>query len=127
MSSRDYTKVLVSNTSPAGARVGDEYFDPGSNRLYKNVPLNGTNVTDIELLTNGPALAATTVNISKVNIVSTTTTTSSNNGSLVVSGGAGITDSLYVGNRIGFSNTSNISVAYQVYNPATQTIDTVFG
>ena len=127
MSSRDYIRNVVSNTSPAGARVGDDYFDPGSNRLYKTLPINGTTVTDIEILMNGPALAGASINVGKINIVGTTTSNTSNGGTLVVSGGVGVSDSVYVGNRIGFAYSNTVSAAYQVFNPATGTIDTIFG
>ena len=36
-------------------------------------------------------------------------------------------NSVYVGNRVGFVNTSNVSVVYQYYNSATGSLDTVFG
>lgn len=49
MSSRDYIRHLVSNTAPAGTRAGDEYYDPGSNRLYKTVVVNGTTVVNLEI------------------------------------------------------------------------------
>ena len=127
MSSRDYIRNVVSNTSPAGARVGDDYFDPGSNRLYKTLPIGGSVVTDVELLTNGPGLAITTVNVGKINIVGTTTSNTSNGGTLVVSGGVGVSDSVYVGNRVGFAYSNTVSAAYQTFNPATGTIDTIFG
>jgi hypothetical protein len=128
MSSRDYIRHVVSaNTLPNDARVGDEYFDPVANKLYKVLAINGTTVTSTELLTTGPALANSSINIGKVNLVGYAPTNSANTGTLVVSGGVGISDSVYVGNRIGFSNTNNISVSYQTYNPATQTIDTFFG
>ena len=51
MSSRDYTKHLVSNTSPTNTRVGDEYYDPVTNKLYKKLAVNGTTVTNVEVLT----------------------------------------------------------------------------
>ena len=52
MSSRDYIKhVVSSNTSINGQRVGDEVYDPVRNKLYKTVPINGTTVTNVELLT----------------------------------------------------------------------------
>jgi len=51
MSSRDYIRHLVSaNTAPNGARVGDEYFDPVANKLYKVLAVNGTTVTSTEIL-----------------------------------------------------------------------------
>jgi hypothetical protein len=64
MSSRDYIRVLVSNTAPNAARVGDEYFDPGSNKLYKTVPINGNSVTNVEIplnlsITSGPIYTST--------------------------------------------------------------------
>jgi hypothetical protein len=53
MSSRDYIRHLVSaNTAPNGARVGDEYFDPTTNKLFKVLAVNGTTVTSIEVLTS---------------------------------------------------------------------------
>ena len=36
-------------------------------------------------------------------------------------------NSIYVGNRVGFANSNNISVMYQVYNPATSSFDIVLG
>jgi hypothetical protein len=36
-------------------------------------------------------------------------------------------NSIYVGNRVGFANSNNISVMYQTYNPATNSFDIVLG
>ena len=44
MASRDYTRHTVSSTAPAIARVGDEYYNPTTNTLYKSVAYNGTTV-----------------------------------------------------------------------------------
>jgi hypothetical protein len=53
MSSRDYIRHVVSaNTAPNGARVGDEYFDPVANKLYKVLAINGTTVSSVEVLTS---------------------------------------------------------------------------
>ena len=53
MSSRDYIKhVVSSNTAPNGARVGDEYFNPLTNKLFKVVAISGSNVTSVEIVTN---------------------------------------------------------------------------
>jgi hypothetical protein len=60
-------------------------------------------------------------------VISNTTISNSNStGALVVTGGIGVTDSVYVGNRVGWGNTTT-SVVYQVYNSATNSLDTVFG
>jgi hypothetical protein len=67
---------------------------------------------------------ATTIVISN-----TTPTTSNVTGALVVAGGVGITGNLYIGGAgaLGFSSNANVSVAYQVYNPTYNSIDTIFG
>ena len=129
MSSRDYIRNVVSaNTSINGQRVGDEVYDPTTNKLYKTVPIGGTQVTNAEVLLNGPALATTTLTVGKINLTTYTSSNSTNTGTLTVSGGVGVSESLYVGSRLGFSaNVSNAtSVAYQVYNPL-GSIDVTFG
>ena len=60
-------------------------------------------------------------------LINTTTAISTTTGALTVVGGVGVGDSVYVGNRVGFVNTSNVSVVYQYYNSATGSLDTVFG
>jgi len=45
----------------------------------------------------------------------------------LVKGGIGVADSVYVGNRVGWVSTSNVSAVYQFYNTATLTLDTIFG
>ena len=56
-------------------------------------------------------------------------TTSGNNatGALLVTGGIGVGDSLYVKSRIGIANTSSVSVVYMTYNNTTKSLDTTFG
>jgi hypothetical protein len=68
--------------------------------------------------------AATT---NAVSITNTTSSISTTTGALQVRGGVGVGGSVYVGNRVGFVNTSNVSRVYQVYNAATDSLDTVFG
>jgi hypothetical protein len=60
-------------------------------------------------------------------LAGTTTSISTTTGALQVKGGVGIGGSVYVSNRVGFVNTSNISTVYQYYNVATNSLDTVFG
>jgi hypothetical protein len=128
MSSRDYIKhVVLANTSINGQTIGDEVFDPTTNKLYKALVVNGTTVTNAEVLLNGPALANTNISVGKISLATYQSANSTNTGTLVVGGGVGVSDSVYVGNRIGFANTNNISVMYQVYNPATSSFDIVSG
>jgi len=56
----------------------------------------------------------------------------SSNNTLVIANGISVAtsataaNSVYVAGRVGFAN-NNISVVYQVYNPATNSLDTIFG
>ena len=60
-------------------------------------------------------------------LAGTTTSISTTTGALQVRGGVGVGGSVYVGNRVGFVGTNSASVVYQVYNAATNSLDTVFG
>jgi hypothetical protein len=51
MASRDFLKHLVSISEPTASTVGDEWFDPTTNRLYKRVVVGGTNVAWREVQT----------------------------------------------------------------------------
>ena len=54
------------------------------------------------------------------------TSTSNVSGAIVVSGGVGVTGNVYVSQRVGFVAANSVSVVYQVYNAATNSLDTVF-
>jgi hypothetical protein len=64
MSSRDYIKHKVTNTSPNDAKVGDEYFDPATNRLYKTVANNGSQVVNTEVLLNKAVVSVNSITAS---------------------------------------------------------------
>jgi len=57
------------------------------------------------------------------------TTTSGNNtsGAVKITGGLGVSDNIYTDGRVGFANSTNISVVYMYYNETLGTLDTVFG
>jgi hypothetical protein len=44
MASRDFLRHIVSTTEPTASTLGDEWFNPTTNRLYKRVVNSGTNV-----------------------------------------------------------------------------------
>jgi hypothetical protein len=48
MASRDYLKHVVSTSETTNSTVGDEYFNPSSNRLFKRLAVNGTSVQWVE-------------------------------------------------------------------------------
>jgi hypothetical protein len=74
------------------------------------------NTSTLQSITNR---GATTDNI--IHFTNNTASTSTTTGAVLVDGGIGVKDSVYVGNRVGFT-----SRVYQYYNPITDSLDTVF-
>jgi hypothetical protein len=52
MSSRDYLKHVVSTSEPTNSALGDEYYNPSSNKLLKRLAVNGTAVSFVPILLN---------------------------------------------------------------------------
>jgi len=97
------------------------------------ISANGTLGTSGQVLTtNGTAVYWSTASAG-VNLASSyafTNTTASGNatsGAITTAGGLGVANNIYAGGRIGFSNSTNISVGYFQYNATTGSIDLVFG
>jgi hypothetical protein len=44
MASRDYTKHFVSTSAPSSSTLGDEWYNPSTNKLYKRLAIGGTKV-----------------------------------------------------------------------------------
>ena len=83
------------------------------------------NVANSALANTGTTI---TVNgVSQLVISNTANSYSTINNALIISGGVGVSNSIYVGNRVGFANSNNISVMYQTFNPATSSFDIVLG
>lgn len=82
--------------------------------------VNGFTISTASTFNGGTITSPLIIN----NIAASTSTTT---GALQVTGGVGVGGSVYVGNRVGFVNTGNVSVVYQYYNAATSSLDTVFG
>lgn len=93
-----------------------------------NLPSTAARLTDFA---SPPAIGNTTPNSGAFTTLvanNTAASTNTTNGSLIVKGGVGVADSVYVGNRIGFAGTlTNVGAVYQVYNPATNSVDMIFG
>jgi hypothetical protein len=97
---------------------------------------NGTTatwVTTASILVQAAQFAVTATNVAGGIVTATSAiitgaqSTSTTTGALQVVGGVGVSGSIYVGNRVGFVNATNTSSVYQVYNAATNSLDTVFG
>ena len=115
MASRDYTRHTVTTTAPSGAtRLGDEYYNPLTNTLSKIVAVNGNSPTLNQVITASANGLAVIPNASIT--------------SMTVSGNATVGGNVYASTRIGFTApNSTTSATYQVYNPATGSVDTYFG
>ena len=44
MATRDYLKHTVSTSEPTGSTLGDEWYNPSTNKIYKRLAVNGTQV-----------------------------------------------------------------------------------
>lgn len=114
------TTSAISTTSGALQVVGGVGI--GGN-LYVGGEIVAQKLT-IQLTTITTTLVQTDDIIQTLN---TTNSFSTTTGALIVAGGAGIGRNLYVGDRIGWTDATNVSAVYQVYNAATNSLDTVFG
>ena len=105
-----------------------------------NVSVNGAIIANAGVGTSGQVLtssaggnvywatAAAGVNTA-ASYAFTNTTASGNNstGAITVVGGLGVNGNIYTASRVGFANTSNVSVVYTYYNQSVNGLDTVFG
>lgn len=74
------------------------------------------------------ATAAAGVNTAASYAFSNTTASGNNStGAITVVGGLGVNGNIYTASRVGFANTSNVSVVYTYYNQSVGGLDTVFG
>jgi hypothetical protein len=99
-----------------------------ANSLFITAPTGGVNYLQVSgaLVNTSPILSSqgTDANVS-ISLVP------KGNAAVMITGNTvgyiPASNSIYVGNRVGFANSNNISISYQVYNPATLSIDTYFG
>jgi hypothetical protein len=68
MSTRNFSKHLVQTTAPINVQLGDEWFEPLSNKLYKLVAVSGNSVQWAEVINT---TTANTVSISNLRISNT--------------------------------------------------------
>lgn len=104
MSSRPYIVNRTSTTQPTGQQLGDEWFDPVTNRLYKQLAASGNTVV------TGQVLAAVNGNVVTVANISTTGTISGIGTGLTGLALAGNLSGNLIGNGFGLNNASFVSV-----------------
>jgi hypothetical protein len=69
-------------------------------------------------------------NISTSGLITTTNSinaTSNVTGAVTITGGLGVGKNMYVGNAVGWVYSNSVSAVYQVFNPITNSLDTIFG
>jgi hypothetical protein len=121
------------------------FYGNGNNYIYKNATsYAGDNISgmfvwgsQLELgyiaSAYTPTIAAVVTNTNNLYVysgnvvVGNTSSYSTTNNAITVAGSIGTANSIYVGNRVGFANSNNISVIYQTYNASTNSLDVVFG
>lgn len=120
MSSRSYITHNVSNTAPSAPNMGDEYYDPTTNKLYKAIAYSGTTVINGEIpVTINPTSFSSTLSVAGAftansNVfVNYTPATPMGYGITVnaanTQGGTGYSDFLKVTNTSGGATNSNKS------------------
>lgn len=120
--------TLGSNSQSLNIGASGDTVNLNVSGVTYNFPSTLARLTDFAA---PPAIGNTTPssgNFTTLVVNNTAVSTNTTNGSLTVKGGIGVADSVYVGNRVGFAGTAtNVSAAYQTYNPATNSIDMIFG
>jgi hypothetical protein len=131
------TGALIITTGGLG--VGGNVNAGGQRSVFTgNMTINGTNVstsstTGALIVLNGVG-AGGNLNIGgqqntytgNMLVSGSNVATNSTTGALIVAQGVGVGGNVYVGNRVGFASGGS-SVVYQAYNPATASLDVVFG
>jgi len=131
------TGALVITTGGLG--IGGNVNAGGQRSVFTgNMTINGTNVstsstTGALIVLNGVG-AGGNLNIGgqqntytgNMLVSGSNVATNSTTGALIVAQGVGVGGNVYVGNRVGFASGGS-SVVYQAYNPATASLDVVFG
>jgi hypothetical protein len=87
-----------------------------------NLETNGLVVGNTQLVASGGNITVG----QNLSVKGTGSSTSGVTGALTVAGGLGVTNNIYTGGRIGWSNSANTSVVYQIYNSTTNSLDTYF-
>ena len=118
-------KSGVSGNVPGSLALGELALNYTDGLLYF---ANSTGITSFSANALSNTGTTITVNgVSQLVISNTANSYSTTNNALIISGGVGVSNSIYVGNRVGFANSNNISVVYQTWNSATNSLDVVFG
>ena len=115
----------VSGNTPSSLANGEISINTADGRFFYKSP-SGT-ITPFAKYP-GPAGLNGEIQFNDSGVLGSTANLSINKttGTLSVGGSANIANSIVVGNRVGFANTNNVTVVYQFYNAATNSLDTVF-
>jgi hypothetical protein len=122
----------LSGSAPYDSGIKTHYWDGVADRQSFFGRTNDTGY--FEFYSNvtsetGNVVTGTYGTIKSGNLVITSTTPATSNvtGAVQISGGVGVAGNVYVGQRVGFVAANSVSVVYQIYNAATNSLDTIFG
>jgi len=122
MSSRDYIRSVVSaNTSLNGQRLGDEVFDPTTNRLFKTIPIDGTQITNREVLLNPGFLPNSILLSNTAGVLSNTPSLS-----FYTANNTLVTSNYRANGSIIIGNIATSNIATMQFNPTLNSIDFIF-
>ena len=123
-SANSFATILVSGQSDviANTATGRLTFVAGSGMTITTSQTSNT----ITFASSGGFSGGTITN--QLIVANSTPSISNGTGALIVQGGVGVSGNVYIGASgvLGFANNASVSVVYQVYNPTTNSLDTIF-
>jgi hypothetical protein len=116
--------VTAGNISATGV-IGNTGTFSGNVSSNNLVVTNQVQASSISVTAN-----ASFGNISTTGLITTTNSSDSISnitGAVTITGGLGVGKNMYVGNAVGWVYANSVSAVYQVFNPITNSLDTIFG
>ena len=119
--SGNVTTGNVSGTTLSGI-TGTFIGNVTSNNL---IVTNQVQASDISISAN--AYFGNISTSGRISTTNSTDATSNVTGAVTITGGIGVGKNMYVGNAVGWVYPNSVSAVYQVFNPITNSLDTIFG
>ena len=119
--------VLTGGLGVSGAINGGSTLGLVGNATVAALTVNGTATIGSTLGVTGNVTAGNITTAGLIRTTAITAATSNVTGAVQVSGGVGVAGNIYVGQRVGWVAANSVSAVYQIYNAATNSLDTIFG
>jgi hypothetical protein len=115
----------IGNVTPSTAIFTSESVS--GNSTVNGLTVNTSATVGSTLGVTGNLIAGNISTAGILRVTSTTPSISNVTGAVQISGGLGVSGNVYVAQRVGFVAANSVSAVYQIYNPVTNSLDTVFG